>query len=215
MWTIIGVVIAAVTVIITAVQWMISNAFKKGAISQKVDDVHEKIKSYNGKTAECEKRFIQLEDQRNKSIKIENKIDSINTSIAYMLGNMDVLLRAGNIPSPIQSQSPVSLTDIGKKLAEKMDIEARISNNRDKIYAFLDSNIPSPNAYDIQQFCIEMASVYPERFFSEDDVIFIKNFAYSDGKPLVYYGGMIGVMIRDAYLKHKGISTSEIDKGKY
>lgn len=208
-WTVIGILVSAIGVILGGIQWMLSNAIKKGAINQKVNDAHEKIKQYNNKSIECEKRFVQLEERKSDNKAIEN----IRTDIAYIKVSLGAILSGGNsVNALIQSNSPISLTQIGKELAIRMQIESRIANNWDKIYAYLEKNLPSKNAYDIQQFCIERVSVYLDHFFSEEDVMFIKDFAYKEGKPLAYYGGMIGVMIRDAYFKHEGIDVSEIDK---
>lgn len=37
-------------------------------------------------------------------------------------------------------------------------------------------------------------------------------FAYNEGKPLGFYGGMIGVLIRDKYFEQKGINPSLVDE---
>ena len=39
-----------------------------------------------------------------------------------------------------------------------------------------------------------------------------KNFAFKEGNPLQIYTRLLGVMIRDEYMKRKNISISEIDK---
>jgi len=72
--------------------------------------------------------------------------------------------------------------------------------------------ISDKNAYDIQQFCIEGVSVEPEKFIDSAGLTTIKNYAFKQGNPLQLYTRMIGVIIRDKYLKIKGISIDEIDK---
>jgi hypothetical protein len=143
---------------------------------------------------------------------VKDKIDTMMTDIAIIKGTLVLLGQKSGEQNPTQSHSPVSLTDFGIQLSQKMGLEARISNNWDKILLFLDTHLQSKNAYDIQQFCIETASVFPEKFFRSEDVEFLKNFAYREGKPLVYYGSMIGVIIRDAYFLRKGISLEDVDK---
>jgi hypothetical protein len=191
-----------------AINWILSNTFKKGMSTQKLNEIHERIKAYDVKVIDCDRRFIQLEERKTDNHSIEN----IRTDLALIKGTLQAALSGSNIDALIQSKSPISLNDLGRELAERMDLETRISNNWGKIYEFLDNNLQSKNAYDIQQFCIETASVFPERFFSDEDVEFLKNFAYKEGRPLVYYGGMIGIMIRDSYFKSKGIDVSEVDK---
>lgn len=155
---------------------------------------------------------VHSERDREDVHSVKSKMDAITTDISIIKGTLVLLSRNSGELNPTQAHSPVSLTEFGRQLADRMNLEERISNNWDKIYSFLETNLQSKNAYDIQQYCIDTASVYPERFFSNEDVEFLKNFAYKEGKPLVYYGSMIGVMIRDAYFRHKGIDIADIDK---
>jgi len=162
-------------------------------------------------TKHITKYKTENEENKSKVIKIEDKIDTINTNLAYIRGTIDVVNKI--IPNPtIKSKSPISLTELGESLAKDMDLQAKIIRNWDKIRDYLDNNLLQKNAYDIQQFCIDTASVSLDRLFSESDVNNIKEFAFKNGNPLLYYGGMIGVMIRDAYFKYKGIDIFDVDK---
>ena len=143
--------------------------------------------------------------------KIELNIDNIKSDLSYVKGSINIL--NAHIPNPtIQSKSPISLTELGERLAKEMDLQDIIIRNWDKIYDYLDKNLISKNAYDIQQFCIDTASISLDKFFIDSDIDNIKNFAFKNGNPLMYYGSMIGVMIRDAYFKQKGIDVSDVDK---
>lgn len=142
--------------------------------------------------------------------KIETKVDSLSNDMAYVKTQLNLMSSSAN--SLTQSHSPISLTDLGKKIAEEMNIETIISDNWENIFNYIDENVCSKNAYDIQQFCIETATTRLEKFFSQENLSKIKMFAYNAGKPLAFYGSMIGVIIRDKYFEQKGINPALVDK---
>lgn len=153
----------------------------------------------------------EMKSATERTQKVENNLDSIKTDIHYIKGTLDVL--KSNMPNALtQAHSPVSLTQRGREQAEKMGVRELVAKNWDKIVAYIDACVASKNAYDIQQFCIERASISPESFFAMEDVAMIKNFAYQNGQPLAYYGGMIGVIIRDKYFEFKGIPLEQVDE---
>ena len=61
---------------------------------------------------------------------------------------------------------------------------------------------------------METAIVSPELFLSPEDVAVISKTAFSEGRPMGYYGGMIGVLVRDAYFAKEGIDVNDVDKFK-
>lgn len=164
-------------------------------------------------------RFKCVNDEHTNSVgkmdtkfdKVEGTLGGINRDISYIRGSIDILMRGVANPT-VQSHSPVSLTDFGKSLAAEMDLDNMIARNWDKIYTYLDDNLKSQNAYDIQQFCIDTANVFLDKFFCEDDLNRVKTFAFQKGQPIMYYGSMVGVLVRDAYFKHKSIPIEDIDK---
>ncbi len=158
---------------------------------------------------------IEHGSHKEKMGKFEDKIDSINRDVSYIKGTIDILMKNNNPDPTVQAHSPIRLTDHGQRLAAEMGLEDRIMRNWDKIQDYLDTNLPPSsmkNAYDIQQFCIETASVSLDKFFGADDLNGIKSYAFKNGNQLFYYGNMIGVMVRDAYFKHKGIDVADVDK---
>lgn len=153
----------------------------------------------------------EMKSATERTKKVEDNLDGIKTDIHYIKGTLDVL--KANMPNALtQAHSPVSLTLRGQEQAEKMGVYDLVAENWDKIIKYIDANVASKNAYDIQQFCIERASISPEMFFAPEDVAKIKNFAFNNGQPLAYYGGMIGVIIRDKYFAMKGIPLAQVDE---
>jgi len=87
-----------------------------------------------------------------------------------------------------------------------------VANNWGHIYDFICSKMSQGNAYDIQQFCIDTATISLEKFFLPEDLAKVKLYAYNNGNPIEYYGSMIGVIIRDKYFEIKGIDVTEVDR---
>ncbi|MCM1555807.1 MAG: hypothetical protein NC048_10005 [Bacteroides sp.] len=160
---------------------------------------------------------VHRERNREDVNSLKGKLDGFTTDVAVIKGQLinisDRLDKMGQMSQGLtQAHSPVSLTELGKETAAKIGVDKMVQRNFSGIISFLDEQIKDKNAYDIQQFCIETAGVSPERFFLPEDVARLKDFAFNEGKNLYYYGSMIGVIIRDAYFKERGINTKEVDE---
>ena len=152
------------------------------------------------------------DDKLDKKIdKVDSKLDKIKDDIAYIKATIGTI-NTNNPSGLTQSFSPIGLTDKGKNMAEQMGVRGFIVTNWENILQYIDKNSKSMSAYDIQQLCIETASVSLDRLFTEEDVVKVKLFAFENGQNLVYYGGMIGIIIRDMYFKERSIEISEVDK---
>ncbi|KGN98408.1 hypothetical protein HQ36_01990 [Porphyromonas gingivicanis] len=141
--------------------------------------------------------------------KSEANIDEIRRDLAYIKGTIDIA-KAGTTPF-MQSHSPISLTDEGKKVAMELKAEGIILSNWDKIRKDL-LNKDHKTAYDIQTYCIETASVSPSTFFDDCSIVLVKDFAFKEGKPLQLYLRLLGLLIRDKYFEEEGIPLSRIDE---
>jgi hypothetical protein len=142
--------------------------------------------------------------------KIEDNTDKIKENIILIKAAMKIALP----DSYTQSQSPVSLTQRGKEMADKLDVERRVAANWEHIFQYIEKSVKDKNAYDIQQFCIERATVNLLEFLTEEDVRDIKLVAFNEGRAVESFGGLIGVIIRDAYFKKKKIQIDEVDKSE-
>ena len=139
---------------------------------------------------------------------IEDNIETVKNDLAYIKAALSLIQNNGGLT---QSHSPIGLSKLGETVAEKMGISTIIGNNWENILNLIDKQ-GLRNAYDVQQFCIETATINIDNFFLPEDVATIKNYAYNEGRPLAYYGSMIGVLIRDKYFQVKGIDPTEVDK---
>lgn len=74
---------------------------------------------------------------------------------------------------------------------------------------YIDENVKDKNAYDVDQFCLEHAVVFPERFLSKEEVNVLKDDAYKEGLSLTSYMRVIAVLSRDRYLSAHDIEVPD------
>lgn len=130
---------------------------------------------------------------------LNNNIDEIRRDLSYLKGSIDILRTPGGL---IQSHSPISLTEQGRQVATELNANRLLDQN----WATIKEVICSKNLstqYDIQQYCIETASVDPQMFFDDTTINAVKNYAYEKGKPVQLYLRVLGVLIRDRYLQEE------------
>ncbi|MDR1417092.1 MAG: hypothetical protein LBJ57_06720 [Prevotellaceae bacterium] len=141
--------------------------------------------------------------------KIEAHINDIRKDMAILSAKVDVF----QTEKVAQRKSPISLTDLGLSLSEDLKAKDMIAKNWNKIWANLELNIHNKNAYDIQQYIFDTATISLDEFLDKNDVDAIKTFAYKEGRPLAFYAMVFAIPIRDRYLKQKGIDIAAVDNG--
>ncbi|MDR0437251.1 MAG: hypothetical protein LBH22_02990 [Bacteroidales bacterium] len=160
-------------------------------------------------------KYIKEKTDGMKCTEHEHKIGAHKETMDRIDHNINFILSTlikQPVPT-IEKHSPLSLSDLGKRIAKDLELNQMIGNNWEKILYYLDiNNIASKNAYDIQQFCIETACISLDKFFDEHGIDKIKMYAYNNGNSLFYYGSMIGIMIRDVYFESKGIPVTAVDE---
>lgn len=174
-------------------------------ITKKVTEIresHKNIKEENQRISNTLEKHAE---------KVDNHMDEIRKDISFLKATMDIYKNAPG-EALAQSHSPVSLTEKGISVAEEIGADAMIASNWEQIESLLDSQISDKNAYDIQEFCIETATIELDKLIKPDAIEKVKNYAYNAGQPLAYYAPIFGIKIRDKYLERKGISVDEVDK---
>jgi hypothetical protein len=159
----------------------------------------------------CKEHTVKIDSHEKHINRMDSTIAAINENMYYIRGALNTLLGNG-ANATVQSFSPLSLTELGKHEVENLAIDVMVNKNWMKILDFLNTNVSSENAYDIQEFCMNTACVSLDKFFSESDVSLLKNQAFQTGNQLFYYGQIIGVLVRDKYFEHIGMDISEVDK---
>lgn len=162
---------------------------------------HEYIKGENQRTSASLERHAE---------KVDQHMDEIRKDIAYMKAMVDIYKNAPG-EALAMAHSPVSLTPKGLAVGEEIGADAMIASNWERIERLLDEAVGGKNAYDIQQFCIETATVDLDKLIDPDSVEAVKRYAYMAGQPIAWYAPVFGIKIRDKYLERKGISVAEVD----
>lgn len=165
----------------------------------------------------CSEHMEQIRNHTEGHTSVLSRLSSIDTTLIFLQKGVDGLnqsLQKGNkiiTDSFTQSHSPLSITELGYKMIERMGIQEIFELNWSRINELIKSEAIGRNPYDIQQFCIQQAVVFPEKFISESELNKIKVDAYNTGNPLQSYMKVIAVMARDRYFKENDIDVSEVD----
>lgn len=182
--------------------------FKKSA---KCEEHREKIEEL-GKVSYDLPCKIHSEKIENHSISV-GRIDATLSFLTKSIEEMNSQLRQMNNINPLtQQHSPLSITTHGWEVVKKLGIDKMFSKNWERIKQLIDKGVENKNAYDINEYCIKYAVVYPEKFLEPNDIDILKNDAYVQGLTLMEYMKIIAVMARDKYFEENNIKVEDIEK---
>lgn len=181
------------------------------------------------KTVKCNEHSQKLEELgkigydlpcKTHGEKIEKhgeSVSRIDTTLSFLtksIEEMNSQLRQMNNTVPFtQQHSPLRISERGWQVVEKLGMDKMFDRNWERIRKLIDEEVESKNAYDINEFCIKYAVVFPEKFLQPDEVDVLKNDAYIQGLTLMEYMKIIAVMARDKYFEENNIKTDEVEKG--
>lgn len=157
--------------------------------------------------ANCASLDNKIENLRNDMHQIKGDIQYIKNMV-----NVQVNTPAQGQKAMIQSNSPLSLTEVGKAAATEMGAERIVAINWEKIAPRITADVPSKNPYDIQTYCLEKIPVAPDTFFDTASLDALKIYAFQHGRTLFECMKVIGIIIRNKYFETSGIPLSELDK---
>ena len=140
-------------------------------------------------------------------------VQSLKTSIEYLNRNLErINSQLSNTGAPFtQQHSPLSITERGWAVVKKLGIDKMFEANWPRIREMINKDVAHKNAYDINEFCIKYAVVYPERFLQTTEIDVLKNDAYVQGIALMDYMKIIAVMSRDRYFEENDIKIEEVE----
>lgn len=165
----------------------------------------------------CDKHSKKMEEQDRRREETERSIIRIDATLTYMQKSMDALVQSlqgsqRGTPDPYtQAHSPLSLTPLGMEMVAKTGMNEMLQKKWDSIRNMIDKNSESKNPYDIQQYCLEQAVVFPEKFLNSEDLDRLKTDAFQKGLTLMPYMRAVAVLVRDRYFEEKGIDIKEVD----
>lgn len=153
-------------------------------------------------------------DLRVRMDALSEAVHAMRGDVQYVKNTVDSMLNAkqrGDASPLVQAHSPLSLTDSGKSAAAAMGAESAIAANWAAIRSKMDAEVASSNPYDVQTYCLERIPVAPGEFFPDQDLSAMKFYAFDNGRTLFDCMKVVGVLVRDAYLREKGIPLSALD----
>lgn len=196
--------------IITLAGWLIHYVTKNiTIINHKHNDLIEKGKDLEERSLKALEKSEEKIEKR--CSQLEAKIDDIRKDISYLRGFTESIQKTVT-DGYTQRHSPVSLTKKGLAEVKQSGLDKMVDRNWSKICQTLDKETKSKNPYDIQSYCMENVFVSLDKFFTDEDVFYIKELAFKKGLALMTYTNMLAVLIRDKYFIQKGIDVKDVDR---
>ncbi|EKV57275.1 hypothetical protein A966_05338 [Brachyspira hampsonii 30446] len=141
-----------------------------------------------------------------------SKIDDISDRLIKVETKIDLIYQHTNKNSPIMSNSPISLTDVGQKISKDMNANEILKKYLDKLEN--DTSLKDCNsAYDIQKNSMDLAKNKLIEYLNEEELLKVKNQAYNYGILVEDIMSIFGILLRNYILDKRGMSIHDIDKG--
>ncbi len=211
---------AAIIVIIIAVIALVVIIWIASAIYNKVKnipcDTHDKKLDELNRAISMRQAFPCEAHQASIS-EHDKSVSKIIMQLEYLTKSIDSAMRTFQknniqVDTFTQSQSPIKITPKGYEMVARVGLEDMFVQNWDRIKTLYDGNLQGMNPYDIQQFFIREAIVFPEKFLTDVEISKLKIDAYNEGIDLSSYMRVVAVLARDRYFTENGIDVSEIEK---
>jgi hypothetical protein len=151
---------------------------------------------------------------RNHEEKI-TKVEGLADKVLVMTTKVDLIYEHTLGPRrPVAAQSPISLTNIGREIAEKIKANTILEKCLPQLTSEVDAITPGNpgNAYDIQLAAMKVAKEKMLSCLNESELIAVKQEAYDRGLLVEDILAIFGVLLRDRILNNKGLSILDVDK---
>lgn len=178
--------------------------------------IYEKVKSMDNLPCNENREKINLHSERHNET--SQAIARIEATLGFMQKSIDSLAKSIQKENKLiidpytKSHSPLSITEAGRKMMDRLGVDDMFEKNWPRIEAFIEDKLEYKNPYDIQEFLIQQAVVYPEKFLQIDEIDKIKLDAYNTGVDIVPYMRVIAVLARDKYFSEHNILVEDVDK---
>lgn len=148
-------------------------------------------------------KFLHHEDKINNFQGLSDKIIELKTKV-------DLIYQNTNPNKLVASHSPISLTEMGKAMADTINADKILSEHIDSLVKEVELDAPK-NAYDIQVVSMKVAKEKLLSYLNENNLNAIKDEAYAKGILVEDIMTIFGVLLRNQILKNKGIPISDVD----
>lgn len=181
---------------------------------QHMEEFRNAVTAINGLPCGNHAQNIYRHDQEHRDM--ESRMTRVETSVEYLHKSLDSLTKGlqqgtkGLILDPYAlNHSPLSITDEGREMMRRVGMGEMFDQNWDRIEHLIDEGVEDKNAYDIDQFCMEQAVVFPEKFLDREDIGVLKNDAYEQGLSLTSYMRVVAILARNRYLEEHPVEARE------
>ena len=177
---------------------------------QHMNEFAEAVAKLNNLPCTNHEHSIGRHDQESRNI--ENRMTKVETSVEYLQRSLDSLTKGlqGNngliLDSYTYSHSPLAISEKGQEMIERLGLQQMFNGNWERINKLIEKGVEEKNAYDIDQFCMEQAVVFPEKFLTKEQINILKADAYKEGLSLTSYMKVVAVLARNRYFEVHHIS---------
>ena len=174
-----------------------------------MDDFRKAVAKISALPCDNHSQIMNRHDEEHRSA--GTRMTKVEVSVEYLQKSLDSLTKGlqGNnkliLDSFTLNHSPLSITEKGREMMQRLGVEEMFKRNWERIDRYIDENVKDKNAYDVDQFCMEQAVVFPENFLSKEEVNVLKDDAYKEGLSLTSYMRVIAVLSRNKYLAEHNI----------
>lgn len=140
-----------------------------------------------------------------------NKLEALSEKIIELKTKVELIYNNTNPRRTVAAYSPISLTDIGKEIADKIKANIVLEKYISKLASEVEAEKPK-NAYDIQMASMKVAKEKMITLLSEDELSVVKQEAYNRGIIVEDIMSVFGVLLRNHVLNQKGLPISDVDK---
>ena len=142
--------------------------------------------------------------------KTEDIAIDVSKAIIEIRTKVDLIYMNTNPRKLIESKSPLTLTDLGRKVASEINAHQILEKYKRELIQEVEANQPK-NAYDIQIFSLNITKEKMPQLLKEDDLVQIKDEAYKNGVLIEDIMSIFGILLRNDILHSKNIPVSDID----
>jgi len=142
-----------------------------------------------------------------------DKVDAMHDKMIELTTKVDLIYQNTNPRSLVASQSPLDLTDLGRKVADAIDATSLFESYRQGLLDSIEKRCPAnSNAYDIQVAALDIAKREFPSLLSAGEINRIKEVAYAQGILIEDVWAIFGIFLRNTLLKERNIPVLEVDK---
>ena len=140
-------------------------------------------------------------------------IEKLSDTVIELKTMTNLIYQQVNPNSPVRSSSPLSLTDTGKEIAEKIKADAIILKYISRLNKDVEVNNPK-NAYDVQEISMSVVSEKLLAMLSEEELNLVKQEAFNRGLRIEDVMSVLGILLRNRILEEKHLPISDVDRFK-